>query len=301
MREERVEYLSEGTKVVGWLRLPEGDGPFPAVVQGPGWLGLADAKAYVPWHKALCDSGVAVLSSDYRGHGQSDGERGWIIPERMVEDIINSVTYLETRPEIDRRRIGAFGMGGIGAGNAILAAGRDPRIRTVAVQSVVADGALWFQRMRREYEWVEYKKRVAEDARRYVLTGVSEMVNPRVDLMVGAPERANFSGKKDVDAKMEAEFHLYSAHHLMRYRPIDVVHHLAGRGLLIIGVDDDAVTPDEHAVMLYEAAYEPKKLVRQYETSHYQSYTQNFDRLSREFVDWYQRYLVAPLFEVLEG
>jgi len=301
VREERVEYLSEGTRVVGWLRLPEGDGPFPAVVQGPGWLGLADAKAYVPWHQALCDAGIAVLVSDYRGHGQSDGERGWIIPDRMVEDIINSVTYLETRPEIDRRRIGAFGMGGIGAGNAILAAGRDPRIRTVAVQSVVADGALWFQRMRREYEWVEYKQRVAEDARRYVLTGESEMVNPRQDLMVGAPERANFSGKKDVDAKMEQAFHLYSAHHLMRYRPIDVVHHLAGRGLLLITVDDDAVTPDDQAVMLYEAAYEPKRLVRQYETSHYVSYTQNFERLSREFVEWYQRYLVAPLFEVMEA
>jgi hypothetical protein len=301
VREERVEYLSEGTKVVGWLRLPEGEGPFPAVVQGPGWLGLADAKAYVPWHQALCDAGIGVLVSDYRGHGQSDGERGWIIPERMVEDIINSVTYLETRPEIDRRRLGGFGMGGIGAGNAILVAGRDPRIRTVAVQSVVADGALWFQRMRREYEWVEYKKRVAEDARRYVLTGESELVNPRLDLMVGAPERASFSGKKDVDAKMEQAFHLYSAHHLMRYRPIDVVHHLAGRGLLIITVDDDAVTPDDQAVMLYEAALEPKRLVRQYETSHYVSYTQNFERLSREFVEWYQRYLVAPLFEVMEA
>jgi hypothetical protein len=148
-------------------------------------------------------------------------------------------------------------MGGIGAGNAILAAGRDNRIRTVAVQSVVADGALWFQRMRREYEWVEYKQRVAEDARKYVLTGESELVNPRVDLMVGAPERSRYQGKKDVDAKMEQGFHLQSAAALMRYRPIDVVHHLAGRGLLIIGVDDDAVTPDEHAVMLFEAAYEP--------------------------------------------
>jgi hypothetical protein len=119
--------------------------------------------------------------------------------------------------------------------------------------------------------------------------------------MVGAPERSRYQGKKDVDAKMEQGFHLQSAAALMRYRPIDVVHHLAGRGLLIIGVDDDAVTPDEHAVMLYEAAYEPKKLIRQYETSHYVSYTQNFDRLSQEFVDWYRQYLVAPLFEIVEG
>jgi dipeptidyl aminopeptidase/acylaminoacyl peptidase len=300
LREERVEFLSEGTRVVGWLRLPDTtDGPAPAVVQGPGWLGLGDAKAYVPWHRALCDAGIGVLVIDYRGHGLSDGERGWIVPDRMVEDIVNAVTYLETRPEIDPKRIGAFGMGGIGAGNAILAAGRDPRIRTVTAQSVVADGALWFQRMRREYEWVEFKKRVAEDARRYVTTGESELVNPRTDLMVGAPERASYQGKKDVDAKMEQGFHLFSAHHMLRYRPIDVVHHLAGRGLLLISVQDDAVTPDEHAVMLFEAASEPKRLVRQHNTTHYESYTQNFDVLSREIVEWYQRYLVAPEIEIL--
>ena len=109
-----------------------------------------------------------------------------------------------------------------------------------------------------------------------------------------------FSGKKDVDAKMETAFHLQSAAALMRYRPIDVVHHLAGRGLLLITVEDDAVTPDDQAVMLYEAAYEPKKLVRQYGTTHYESYTQNFERLSQEFVDWYREHLVAPTFEVLE-
>src|SRR4029079_15240626 len=103
------------------------------------------------------------------------------------------------------------------------------RIRTVTAQSVVADGALWFERMRREYEWVEFKKRVAEDARRYIITGESAMGNPRTDLMVGAPERSNYQGKKDVDAKMEQGFHLFSAHHMLRYRPIDVVHHLAGR------------------------------------------------------------------------
>ena len=66
MREERVEFLSEGTKVVGWLRLPDGDGPFPAVVQGPGWLGLADAKAYVPWHQALCDAGFKGMGTGLR-------------------------------------------------------------------------------------------------------------------------------------------------------------------------------------------------------------------------------------------
>ena len=326
MREERVEFFSEGTRVAGLLRLPDAparadgsrgtygagggagtDGagghvpPYPALVQGPGWLGLADAKAYVPWHTALVNAGYAVLVFDYRGHGASDGERGWILPVRMVEDMINAVTYLETRPEIDRGRIGAFGIGATGAGNAIMAAAADARIRCVAVQSVIADGALWLRRQRREYEWFEFLQRVGEDARKVVLGAESELVNPRTDLMVAAPERERYSGKADVDARMEQRFHLGSAAAIMRYRPIDVVHRLAPRALLLISVARDAVTPEEHATMLFERAGAPKRLIRQLNTTHYESYTKNFDLLSSEIVRWYDRYLTAtPDVEIVE-
>ncbi len=302
MREEAVEFLSEGTRVVGILRLPDtGDGPFPVIVQGPGWLGLADAKAYVPWHAAFVDAGYGVLVFDYRGHGKSDGERGWILPERMVEDMINAVTFLETRPEVDRHRIGAFGIGGIGSANAIVAAARDPRIRCLAVQSVVSDGAAWLRGMRREYEWVAFKARVAEDARTWVRDGVSELVDPRTEIMVGAPERARYTGKADVDAKIEQRFHLQSAAAVMRFRPVDVVDRLAPRGLLVITVADDTVTPDEQATALYERAGSPKRLVRQHGTTHYESYTENFALLAREIVDWYDEHLTGPSIEILEG
>jgi hypothetical protein len=47
MRQEKVYFYSEGCKLQGLLRLPdEGNGPWPGIVQGPGWLGLHDAKLY---------------------------------------------------------------------------------------------------------------------------------------------------------------------------------------------------------------------------------------------------------------
>ena len=301
MREESVEFFSEGVRVAGILRLPDqGDGPFPAIVQGPGWLGLADAKAYVPWHAAFVAAGFAVLVFDYRGYGRSDGERGWILPERMVEDMINAVTFLETRPDIDPRRIGGFGMGGIGSASIVVAAARDERIRALAIQSVVSDGEAWLRGMRREYEWVEYKARVAADARIYATTGESELVDPRADIMVGAPERARYTGKADVDAKIEQRFHLQSAAAVMRCRPLDVVDSLAGRGILVITVVDDTVTPEEQGLALYERASAPKKLVRQHGTTHYESYTTNFDVLCREIVDWYDEHLTDELIEIAE-
>src|SRR5206468_4215052 len=133
------------------------------------------------------------------------------------------VTYLETRPEVNPRRLGAYGIGGTGGGNAIMAAGVDSRIRCVAVQSVVADGADWLHRMRREYEWIDYLRRIEADRRRWVLEGSGEKVDPRLDLMVATPERRAVDHKRDVDFRIEPEFFLRSADYIMRYRPIDYV------------------------------------------------------------------------------
>jgi uncharacterized protein len=199
-----------------------------------------------------------VLAFDYRGFGNSEGERGWVKPDWQLEDILNAVTYLETRPEVHPRRLAAYGIGGTGGGNAIVAAAVDPRIRAVAVQSVVADGADWLHRMRREYEWVDYLRRVEADRRRWVVEGTGELVDPRQDLIVETPERRQVGPKKDVDARMDPKFYLRSADFIMRYRPIDVVHRIAPRAVLITSVEDDVVTPEDHAVALYERAGPPR-------------------------------------------
>lgn len=301
MREDRVEFFSHGHRVVGLLRCPdEGAGPFPTIVQGPGWLGLAGAKTYEPWHKAFVEAGYAVLVFDYRGYGDSEGERAWILPDRMVEDLINAITYVTSRPDLDKDRIGAYGIGGIGGGNAIIAAALDERIRCVAVQSVVADGKDWLRRMRREYEWIDFVARVAGDAKTWVTTGVSELVDPRAEIMVSTPERQAYTNKKDVDAMIEPEFHLQSAAALMRYRPLDHVARLSPRALLLTCVEDDAVTPEDHALRLYEAAGPPKRLIRQTGTTHYRSYTDNYRVLAGEIVGWYDRYLSTSAIEARE-
>jgi dipeptidyl aminopeptidase/acylaminoacyl peptidase len=154
--------------------------------------------------------------------------------------------------------------------------------------------------MRREYEWVAYLRRVEEDRRRWVLDGTGEKVNPREDLMVETPERREIGPKKDVDARMDPEFYLRSAEYIMRCRPIDVVHRIAPRALLITSVEDDVVTPEDHAVALYERAGAPKKLIRQTETTHYRAYTDNFAPLLAEIVAWYDRYLAYTPIESRE-
>ena len=289
MKETRVEFFSEGVQIAGILRSPDSvAGWAPAIVQGPGWLGLKDAKLYLPYHEALTAAGYHVLIFDYRGFGDSDGDRGILLPSHQLEDLINAVTYLTTRDDVDPNNIGVFGSGGTGGGNAVLLAANDPRIKVAVSQVPVADGEDWLHRMRREYEWEAFLDRLAADRATRVLTGSGEMVHPREEIMIPTPERKATNVKGDVDHKIPSSVPLRCAEAIMHYRPIDVVDLVSPAALMIIAVENDAVTPTDHALALYEKAQAPKKLIMQRHTTHYAAYKQYGDQVIPQIVDWYQ-------------
>ncbi len=275
-------------------------GRFPGIVQGPGWLGLRDAKLYERYHQSFTAAGYAVLVFDYRGFGDSEGEKGLILPARQAEDIRNAITYLETRDEVDPNRIGLFGSGGTGGANPIYVAAVDQRVKCVVSNYAFASGREWLRSMRREYEWLEFLKRVHEDRRRRVREGQGEMVSPREELMVVTPERKQTNVKKDVDSRIPERVPLHCAEALMEFSPEDYVARIAPRAILFIATENDAVTPEEQTFRLYEKAGQPKKLILQKETSHYKAYDDYFDQVTPQIVEWYDRYLKYERVQVLE-
>ncbi len=87
MRSEDVVFYSEGSRVSASWRTPDRfDGWLRAIVQGPGWLGLKDAKLYVRYHEALTAAGFGVLIFDYRGFGDSEGEKK-LSPAVQLQDL----------------------------------------------------------------------------------------------------------------------------------------------------------------------------------------------------------------------
>lgn len=292
MKTENVSWYSDGDRISGLFRLPDdAREPLRAIVQGPGWLGLKDAALYVRYHKALTAAGFAVLIFDYRGFGDSGGDRTLLSPRRQLEDLESAVTYLESRPDILRDSIGVFGSGGTGGGNAIMLAAADPRVRAAVSQLPVADGGDWLHRMRSEHEWLAFRKAVhADRAERAATGGPGRLVNPREEIMVPTPERRATSVKADVDDRVPTKVRLCCAQEIIDYRPVDAAATLT-TPLLVIAVEDDATTPTDHAVAVYEAARGPKQLLLQRHTTHYASYDRYWEVTTPQLVGWFDRYL----------
>jgi uncharacterized protein len=294
VKTERVEFYSGGQLVRALWRTPDDPAaPVPAIVQGPGWLGLKDAADYTRYHEGFAAAGFGTLCIDYRGFGDSEGEPGIVNPAHQLQDLRSAVTYLTTREDVAAEAIGAYATGGTGGGNVVLLGAADARVRAVVSQVPVADGRDWLHRMRTEWEWVKFLEDLEADRRERVRHGTGRLVAPRDEIMVQTPERRATSFKKDVDHKVAPKVPLAIVDDLLDYRPADAAARLTVP-LLVVAVENDATTPTDHAVAIYEAARGPKKLIIQRHTSHYAAYAKYADQVIPEMVAWFTAYLKAP-------
>jgi uncharacterized protein len=288
----RVRFGAPGAPLAGLLRLPRaGRPPYPVLVQGPGWLGLADSRSYLPYHEAFTAAGFAVLVFDYRGFGDSDGDATVLDPAAQVQDWLGAVAYCAEHPALDAGRLGVFGSGATGAGNALEVAARDGRVRAVVAQVPIADGGDWLRRQRSAEAWRSFRAQVQEHPDR--------LVRARGELVITGGDRAGW--KQDVEGRVPELVALASAEALIRYRPIDAVGRIAPRATMVVAVEDDEVTPTDHALALFEAAGEPKRLVLQRGTTHYRAYVDNRHVVVPMMVRWYERYLLGRVDVVDHG
>jgi dipeptidyl aminopeptidase/acylaminoacyl peptidase len=116
-----VSYLSEGYKIYALMTVPNGEKPptgWPVVIFNHGFIPpdvYVTTERYVAYVDLIARSGYIVFRSDYRGHGNSEGEAGgaYSRPDYTV-DVLNAVASMKMHPDADPNRIGMWGhsMGG---------------------------------------------------------------------------------------------------------------------------------------------------------------------------------------------
>ena len=300
-REARWGLRRSGSGAAGPRSRPRSSCPRPGrrrsrpSSRGPAGWACAARSCTTRTTRALLAAGIAVLVFDYRGFGDSEGDASYLDPDDPGRGLPRPPSPTSRpAPRSIPSRIGAFGSGGTGGGNAIYAGGLDPRVKAVVSQVPVADGRDWLHRMRHEFEWLDFLERIRQDrlplrrdrrGRRSCRRARGSWSPPR---SAGRPRsrRTSTTASRSPSSSRRAEA-------IFAYRPIDVVDRIAPRALMLIAVENDATTPEDHAYALYEKAGGPKRLVVQTGTTHYAAYAQYRDVVNPLIVEWFGRHLVS--------
>src|SRR4051794_17269669 len=135
-----VQFEADGAAFLrGWLYLPDGPGPHPAVTMAHGYAGVKE-HGIEPFAQAFAEDGFVVLLHDHRAFGASEDEpRQDVDPWRQIADWRRAISYLESRPEVDPHPIGLWGTSYAG-GHAIVLGATDRRLRAVVAQVPTISG-----------------------------------------------------------------------------------------------------------------------------------------------------------------
>ena len=111
-----ASYLSEGFKIYALLTIPRGqkpEGGWPVVIFNHGYIPpeqYRTTERYVAYVDAFARRGYIVFRSDYRGHGNSEGDAAssYGSPAYTI-DVLNAVAAIRGFPDANPDRIGMWG------------------------------------------------------------------------------------------------------------------------------------------------------------------------------------------------
>ncbi len=172
-REKVVFRGVQGFLVPGYLQVPpSGAAPYPCVLLLHGWSGSKEHwwqdGNYISGgnlRKALLAAGFAVLALDAQCHGDRISQNDFAPVNHYVDenaarnprkgyfalhdiyiqstrDYRRAIDYLETRPEIDKARIGVVGYS-MGGTQTFLLTGVEPRIKAAVAVAAPAEKSKW--------------------------------------------------------------------------------------------------------------------------------------------------------------
>jgi len=135
LKRVHISFPSGELKLEGVWHLPEGDGPFPAVIvchPHPLYGGNMSSNIVFGICQTLALKNIAALRFNFRGAGKSQGEFGGGQLEQ--EDVKAALAFVLSADNIDHERIGLAGYS-FGGGVAAAVAVTDERVKMLALVS----------------------------------------------------------------------------------------------------------------------------------------------------------------------
>jgi uncharacterized protein len=287
--EERVRFESDGRQLAGVVHTPPDLQPGerrPAFLVLHGFGGNKEGAGSVWPAKQLAEWGYVTMRFDFRGCGDSEGERAWIICLDQVADTRNAVSYMASRPDVDPERVALIGSS-FGAAVAVYTGGVDQRVAAVISQGGWGHGERKFRGQHPTPEaWERFTNMLEEGKCHRERTGQSLMV-PRYDI-VPIPEHL----RNNLNTQSIMEFPAETAQSMFDFRAEDVVANITPRPLMLLHSAKDSVTPTEQSIEMFKRAKPPTELHLMTDVDHFM-FGQENPRVIRLIADWLERYFPA--------
>jgi uncharacterized protein len=292
-----ITFKSNETDCAGWLYVPEGEGPFPAIAMAHG-MGAVKEMYIEPFAQAFAANGIATLLFDYRSFGASAGEpRSRISPRDQIEDYRSALTFLALRPEVDADRLGVWGTSFSG-GHVLHLGAYDPRIKAVVSQVGAMDLYENAKRVTTPEQFAAFRAMIAHERTRRAVEG-TEMYIPNA-----APEGSGpamqvdsetfewlMTAQKTVAPSWRNEVTVSSFEQILEHAPAKSIERVSPRPLLMILATEDKWTPPELIREAFARAGEPKKLL-EISGGHYAVYEGDGQvEAAAAAVDWFSTHL----------
>jgi fermentation-respiration switch protein FrsA (DUF1100 family) len=288
MRREDVEFTSDALTLRGWLHLPDGPGPHPALVVANGYGSVKELFLDHPFPEVFCEAGFVVLVHDHPYCGDSDGvPRVELDPVAQQRGYVDAITFLTGRPEVDPDRIGIWGTSF--SGGHVLAVGwMDRRVKCVVSMAMTISGYRNQQRRFTPDQMADLRRRWADDrmgrARGEEPTTLQQVPDT-------APSAAYYAALPEhIRSKWPNRITLRSQELYGSYEPGDHIDRISPTPLLMIVALHDVTTFTDECLEAYGRAREPKRLVL-VDGDHYSIYTNKFEQVSAAARDFFVEHL----------
>ena len=292
-----VEFASCGTVLKGVFLTPKGKREvLPTIVMAPGMSGVKEGSI-MKYAEYFARGGFAVLAYDNINFGDSGGEpRQEVDPALQRRGYRDAITYVSSRTDVDKTRIGIFGTSYSG-GHVLEVAAHDRRVKCVVSQIPAISGFKTFQRLPRAVQAAALKAQ-DEDREQRFLGKPPKMLKAVSD---DPTELCAMAGREAFDYFMEQQRIAPNWKNSLTLRSLDLYRSVENSVftpwisptplLMIVALGDETVWPDL-ALDAFNQAKEPKKLVL-LPGDHFSPYEAEFSITGNEALDWFTRHLTV--------
>jgi len=279
--------LPEG--IVLTLRQPTAATQSPVIILCHGFCGIQEILLPA-FAEAFTQAGYATVTFDYRGFGDSEGERGRLVPAMQIADILSVIAWAKDQPALDPDRIGLWGTS-FGGCHVFGAAANNPDVKCIVSQLAFADG-----------ESIVTCKMDAAEKSAFIATlekmdqkrksSGKEMFVAITRVLNDDESKAFFEENRQQYPKMDIKIPFLTVRETHLYKPAGNAGKVTCPTLVVVA-GQDSVNPPEQGRALFDAvAATIKQLFEEKKARHYDIYRgQHFASVIKAQIAWFATHL----------